>query len=185
MFQSIDVDSEIVLRPVAVSDASNLFDLVDRNRSYLREWLPWLDLNRIVADSTSFIERSIRLSDEGTGFVTLILYKEQAAGVIGYNWIDSLNRSCEIGYWIAQDMQNHGIVTRSTRALVEYAFDALNLNRINIPIAVKNTKSRSIPERLGFIEEGIKHEAEWLYDHFVDHVLYSMLRSGWTKTDDA
>ena len=138
-----------------------------------------------VADSSSFIERSIRLSEEGIGFTALILYKGHAGGVIGYNWIDPLNRSCEIGYWIAQDMQKHGIVTRSTRALVESAFGTLNLNRINIPAAVKNTKSRSIPERLGFTDEGIKREAEWLYDHFVDHVQYSMLRGDWEKTTDA
>ena len=43
----------------------------------------------------------------------------------------------------------------------------------------KNFKSRTIPERLGFLKkEGIR-EAEWLYDHYVDHVVYGVLAREW------
>ena len=113
----------------------------------------------------------------------MILFEGRICGVIGFNWIDSLNQSCEVGYWVSEDSQKLGIITRSTRSLVNFAFADLEMNRINIPVAVRNTKSRAIPERLGFSEEGISREAEWLYDHFVDHVRYSLLRSEWDKRD--
>ena len=53
------------------------------------------------------------------------------------------------------------------------------MNKVCIPVAVENSSSRAIPERLGFLSEGTAKEAEWLYDHFVDHELYAMLHSDW------
>jgi ribosomal-protein-serine acetyltransferase len=45
--------------------------------------------------------------------------------------------------------------------------------------ATENEKSCAVPERLGFRREGIERQAEWLYDHFVDHAVYSALASEW------
>jgi ribosomal-protein-serine acetyltransferase len=44
---------------------------------------------------------------------------------------------------------------------------------------VRNSKSCAIPERLGCRREGVRRQAEWLYDHFVDHVVYAALTSEW------
>lgn len=185
MKHTLEIDSELRLKPVALSDAPVLFELVDRNRAHLRQWLPWLDFNQTIMDSVSFIERSIKLSDENKGLVTLIMHKGHMCGVVGFNQIDSLNKSCEIGYWLAETEQKLGIMSRSTQALIEYAFNDLQMNRIGIAAAVQNSKSRAIPERLGFTAEGIIREAEWLYDNFVDLVQYSLLHSEWQNRDDA
>jgi ribosomal-protein-serine acetyltransferase len=40
-------------------------------------------------------------------------------------------------------------------------------------------KSRAIPEKLGFVQEGITRQEEWLYDHYVDHVIYGLLAKDW------
>jgi hypothetical protein len=45
--------------------------------------------------------------------------------------------------------------------------------------AIENSRSRAIPERLGLKKEGIIRDAEWLYDHYVDHMLYTLLKSEW------
>lgn len=170
------VDDEILLRSVAHADAEELFRLVDVNRTYLREWLPWLDSNRSVDDTRTFIRESNERAKQGRGLVTLIIHSDELRGVAGFNWIDPINRSCEIGYWLTQDRQGRGIVTRCVRSLIEYAFRVLQLNRVTIPVAAGNLKSRAIPERLGFNQEEVRGEAEWLYDHYVDHVVYALLR---------
>src|SRR3712207_8983550 len=53
------------------------------------------------------------------------------------------------------------------------SFLELGLNRVSIACATENKKSCAIPERLGFRREGVQRQAEWLYDHFVDHVIRS------------
>jgi ribosomal-protein-serine acetyltransferase len=72
-------------------------------------------------------------------------------------------------------------MTASCGCLLDYAFRNLGMNRVEIRCATGNTRSRAIPERLGFKEEGTVRQAEWLYDHYVDHVVYSMLRDEWCE----
>jgi ribosomal-protein-serine acetyltransferase len=46
---------------------------------------------------------------------------------------------------------------------------------------MENKNSRGIPERLGFVNKGCIRQAEWLYDHYVDHVVYGKLAEEWNK----
>jgi RimJ/RimL family protein N-acetyltransferase len=66
-----------------------------------------------------------------------------------------------------------------TRAVCEYAYRARNLNRIEIRCATGNTASQAVPIALGFQREGLLRDNEWLYDHFVDHEVFSMLAKDW------
>jgi ribosomal-protein-serine acetyltransferase len=60
-------------------------------------------------------------------------------------------------------------------------FKELGLNCVELACAVGNARSCAIPERLGFTREGVLRQREWLYDHFVDHVSYSMLAAEWSR----
>jgi ribosomal-protein-serine acetyltransferase len=63
--------------------------------------------------------------------------------------------------------------------LVNHAFASFNLHRLTITCATGNLRSRAIPPRLGFVHEGRQRDAEWLYDHFVDHEMYVQLQPEW------
>jgi len=70
-------------------------------------------------------------------------------------------------------------MTRACRAIATEAFRQYGLHRIEIRCATGNGRSAAIPRRLGFAEEGILREAEWLYDHWVDLRVFSMLEHNW------
>lgn len=173
------VDDQINLRLLEPRHADALFALTDANRDYLRQWLPWLDTVVSVADTLKFIEATQKQFAANNGFVTGSWYQGELAGVVGHNSIDWPNRISALGYWLGIEFQGKGVVTRSCRALITHAFAELRLNRVDIRCAVGNGRSRAIPERLGFQQEGIIRQAEWLYDRFVDHVVYGMLASEW------
>ena len=68
-------------------------------------------------------------------------------------------------------------MTQCCRFVVRYGFLTLDLNRIQIAAGTENHDSRAIPERLGFKFEGILRGRENLYGTFIDHAMYSLLRS--------
>lgn len=175
------IDEELSLKLIELQDAERVFELIDRSREYLREWLPWLDFSMKVEDSKEFIAGTLKGYAENKSITTLILYKGEIVGTAGFNSLNWSNKTAYIGYWLGHEYQGNGIMTRVAKALTDYAFEQLDLNKVEIRAAVENKKSRSIPERLGFVEEGTIRQAEWLYDHFVDHVVYGVLAEEWKR----
>lgn len=173
------IDSDLQLRMLQEQDAEQLFTVADINRTHLREWLPWLDNFRTFENSLDYIHSTQQQHSINEGFACAILYRRRFVGVVGYHPIRWANRSVELGYWLSKDAGGKGIMTRSCSIMIDYAFHELGLNRVAIPIATGNLKSRAVAQRLGFKQEGVVRDAEWLYDHFVDHALYAMLRREW------
>ena len=64
---------------------------------------------------------------------------------------------------------------------MDHALLDLKLNRVEIRCATENTRSRAIPERLSFTQEGVMRQVQWLHDRYVDHVVYSMLAEQWRE----
>jgi ribosomal-protein-serine acetyltransferase len=176
---SYRVDEDIELRLPEERFAEEATALVRRNLSHLSEWLPWAHENFSVEDSLEFIRRNRRAFAENQGYGVHVVYRGQHAGNVGYNQIDWSNRSTEIGYWLAAPFQGKGIMTRACRALVEHAFGEFKLNRVEIRCGVENKRSRSIPERLGFRQEGVLRQAESLRGRFIDLVVYAVLAEEW------
>lgn len=169
------------LRFLEESDAEELYALLDANRSHLRQWLPFVDANRSSADSLAFIRMTRKQFADNQGIQLGIFYERKLAGVIGCHLIDWNNRHTSIGYWLGESFQGKGLITSAAGALITHAFTVWKLNRVEIRAAVGNTRSQAIPERLGFVKEGVLRQREWLYDHFVDHISYSMLASDWIQ----
>ena len=175
----IRIDADTELRTIEHRDAQQIFALTDINRLYLRQWLPWVDGTRSVEDTSAFV-RTLNIQRTSNGcFGCVILYKRQVVGTISFHLIDWSNRRVEIGYWLGAAFQGKGLMTKACKAMVAYAFDELQLNKVEIRCATGNTQSCAIPQRLGFTLEGIIRQAEWLYDHYVDLKVYGILESEW------
>lgn len=169
----------VELRLLEERHARSLFSLTNMNRASLRKWLPWVDDTQNVSDTLDYIRASLKQYAGNDGFQCGIWYRGELAGNIGYHLFDWRNRRTSIGYWLGEQYRGNGIMTGCVKALTEYALIDLQLNRVEIRCARGNKKSCAIPERLGFTHEGIIRDAEWLYDHFVDHHVYGMLRNEW------
>ncbi|MEP2653334.1 MAG: GNAT family protein [Paraglaciecola sp.] len=174
-----EVSQDISLTMLQESDADKLFKLVDSNRSHLREWLPWLDFNQSEKDSLDYIKSNLKQYSDNLGFNCGIFFSGELVGMCGYHPIDRLNKKVVIGYWIAQQAQGKGIVTKCVEFLINYAFDTLKLNKVSIPAAEYNFRSQAVSKRLGLVCEGVEREAEFLYNRFVNHIHYSVLSSEW------
>jgi ribosomal-protein-serine acetyltransferase len=176
---SLRIDDDIVLKILEPDNADSLFALVDSNRLFLRQWLPWVDTNTTIENSKLFILSTIEQYKLNLGFQCGIWFHGVLAGIIGFHGIDWMNRNVEIGYWLGEEFQGHGIITKACHTLVDYAYYGYRLNRVQIRCATGNKKSNAIVERLGFIKEGNARQAEFLYDHYVDLFVYGMTADVW------
>ena len=179
--ETIEISKDIRLTPLADADAGALFALTDANRERLRQWLPWVDAVRRVEDTRAWIRKTEMQASRNDGVRFAIRVDGAIAGVIGHHRIDWPNRQTSLGYWLGEEYQGRGLVTQACRSLLAHAFESARLNRVEILCAVGNRRSRAIPRRLGFHQEGVLREAAWLYDHFVDLVVYTMLASEWRR----
>lgn len=171
--------SAVTVRPYLPSDAEALFTAIDRNRLHLRQWLVWVDDTHTVRDTEDFIAVSMEQFARDDGYNAGIFFDDTLIGAIGLHYINRHNLSTEIGYWLSKGYNGQGIMTAAVRAVTSHAFTTWNLNRVEIRAAAGNARSRAIPERLGFTQEGILRQWQNIYGTLHDIVVYSLLRSEW------
>lgn len=163
------------LRLLQPTDAAGLFALIDADRAHLREWLPWVDDTRKVADSTKFIAKALRERTETRAFTSGIWSMGRLVGVIRHNRIDWANRVSFPTYWLASSEQGRGIMTQCCQAVYSHAFEILKVNRIVVAVATENKRGQALPLRLGFRQVSTLKKAERLHDRWVDHTIFSLL----------
>jgi ribosomal-protein-serine acetyltransferase len=162
------------LRLLEESDAQELYAAIDANREHLARWMPWAD-GQTLQDTLAFIQRTREQLASNDGFQTAVIMDGRIVGMVGFHGVSWDHRSTNIGYWLAESAQGHGTMTRAVQALIEHAFKVWRLHRVEIRAAVDNARSRAIPERLGFVQEGVLRAAERIGERYTDQVVYAML----------
>lgn len=178
---ALSIDEQTHLRLLEEQYAQEYFALTERNRTYLQEWMPWAAYEGSLEETKAYMKQTLYQFANHEGLQTGIWYQDRLVGASGYPHLDWANRRVEIGYWIDAAMQGKGLVTKVCRALVSYAFEHYQLNKVEIHCASENLRSRAIPERLGFTQEGILRQAERFANHYNDVVVYGMLASEWRE----
>ena len=172
----IDVTDDVHLRLLEDADAEELYGLIEADRAYLAEWLPWAAGQTLEA-TANFIRRTRKQLEDNDGFQGALVLGGRIVGAGGVIGIDWEARKTGIGYWLAEEHQGRGLMTRAVQAVTDHACDELELTRVEIQVGKDNLKSRAIPERLGFRQEGVLREFERVGYRYLDIVVYSLLAS--------
>jgi ribosomal-protein-serine acetyltransferase len=179
---SLRVDDELVLTLPDEDGVAEVYSLIMANYGHIQPWSHWLKEDFSLDTAYNFCRKNIQKFESGEEIHLRIFFKGKIAGAIDLFEINSHHHSAEIGYWLSKDHTGRGIVTRSVIRLLEHAFDELQINRVVIKCVPENLKSRAIPEKLGFVREGVERQGGWLNTRFVDHVVYSLLADEWRQT---
>ncbi len=175
----LPVDTDLSLEMVDIQHAEPIFKLVNSNRWHLREWLPWVTKMETLEHFKEYIATTHDRFSNNHDHAFVIIQNGDVVGRIGIYNIDSTNHIGAIGYWIGNEFQGKGIVTKSCKTLLNYCFSDLELNRVEIRCATKNFRSQAVPERLGFTKEGIIRQGEALRNEYIDIYCYSLLKHEW------
>lgn len=146
----------VVLRRHRLELAEIMFSYIDKDRERLRRFLPWVDGTRTSANTRAYIHKTIDEWELGSLFDYGIYRQSDGLymGSAGVHTISWENRRCEIGYWILGDFEGQGLMSESISA-IESACFSLGFHRIEIRCSSLNSRSASVPKRLGYNLDGV------------------------------
>lgn len=173
----LTINEKLYLELIKLSDAETIFNIINTQREYLGEWLPFVSFIENITDEENFIKSVLETMEQTKEYVFCIRKEGNFVGLISFIKTDKLNQKTEIGYWISETYQKQGIVTKATKRMCEFAFTEMGMNRVQIRCATENIASKSIPKRLNFIFEGIERQGERVSENaFRDLEVYSKLK---------
>jgi ribosomal-protein-serine acetyltransferase len=172
----LDLGDGVEVRKLEPADAEEIYALVDSERERLKARMPWAE-GASVETTRAFIEANV--STDGLDALGIFVDGTYVGG-IGMR-PEELHGDTEIGYWISSTHEGRGLVTAACRALIDLAFGELGLHRVTIRVAPDNARSRAIPERLGFTQEGVMREAGRTSLGHNDLVVYGLLHREWNQ----
>lgn len=152
-FQLDDLDIHLVM-PQSWQ-AIDLYQAIAHDRVSLGKWLPWAYQMKSAQDEASFIQTIQEKMIKDRMVVLTILVNGEPSGMIDLHNLVK-NQKGEIGYWLSSTYQGWGIVTNSVLKLCQYAFSELNLQYVDLIVAVENGKSARIARNADFKLMGMK-----------------------------
>ena len=117
------IDNNIKLSLSIPQCVEELFELTDKNRGFLQRWLPWLDGIQQPLNTKKFLKTQLLKWQQGSALHVTIFAQDRIAGVVGYNQIDRVNHIGHLGYWLGEEYNGKGIMTKSIQELIEVGFD--------------------------------------------------------------
>ncbi|MET9171514.1 GNAT family protein [Streptomyces misionensis] len=163
------------LRAFEDADADDLFAL-HSSAHVLRYWdaPPWSEPVR----AERFIAACRRMAQEGTGARPAVERVSDGAfiGWCGLSGWNPHHRSASLGYCFDDAAWGHGYATEAARALLWWAFDTLDLNRVQAETDTRNLASARVLEKLGFVREGTLRENCVVNGDVSDSWVYGLLR---------
>jgi len=158
----LDIPSEItterlLLRSPCIGDGATIIDAVRASLPELKPWMPWAKDDYSVADAEDWCRRAAAKRILGEDANYFLLHRENARylGNITAFSRDWQVPKFEIGYWLATADTGHGYMTEAVAAVTRMVFDTLGAKRTEIHTDSRNTRSRRVAERSGYVLEGI------------------------------
>lgn len=166
------------LRPFDDADAKDLFAL-QSSAHVLRYWdaPPWSD--RVRAEA--FITTCRQMEEAGTG-ARLAVDRASDGEFIGWCSLSRWNpdhRSASLGYCFRAEAWGQGYATEAARAVLSWAFDTLDLNRVQAETDTRNVASARVLEKAGFVREGTLREDCVVDGEISDSWVYGLIGREW------
>jgi len=145
---------------------------------------PWIPAPITSIDGMrDYVARALdeQVRGQSLPFAIVDAQREEVVGTTRYAAIDVPNRRLEIGWtWVARDRQRTPVNTSAKRLLLGHAFEALDVNRVELKTDALNQQSRTAILRIGATQEGIlRQHVRCVSGRMRDTVYFSILASEW------
>jgi ribosomal-protein-alanine N-acetyltransferase len=175
--------ARLQLRPFDDADADDLFAL--HSSTYvLRYWdgPAWSERAR----AERFISACLQMAEEGTG-ARFAVDRVAEGAFIGWCSLNRWNpeyHSASLGYCFDDATWGHGYATEAAGVVLRWAFETLDLNRVEAETDTRSLASARVLEKLGFVREGTLRENCVVNDEVSDSWVYGLIRREWSPSSE-
>ena len=174
MFPRIET-SRLILRELRGEDADAVFRIFSEP-----EVMKYMNMGMFtsIEEAQALIERQRRRFEQKERFRWGIALKDSDTiiGTGGYVAWNKMWYNAELGYDLARPYWGQGLMTEAVRAMIQFGFEHMGLNRIEAEVMPENIASIRFLSKLGFEEEGVLHERSFWQDAFHDLVMFALLK---------
>jgi RimJ/RimL family protein N-acetyltransferase len=170
-------DGVVRVRRVRPDDVDDLYEAAAESVAEVYPWMEWCHPGLVREETADFVLSRPQGWNDAVDYTMIIEDADtsRVLGTTGVNRIDRLHRSGNLGYWLRTSWTNRGYVTRSTMLTARFAFDDLDLKRVEIRAAMDNAPSRRVAEKVGAAFEGVQRNGLYLHGTPVDAAVYSLI----------
>ncbi len=171
----------VFLRAPQPADYSEWVALREASREFLTPWEPTWPADDLTR--SAFKRRLRRYADDirADQAYPFFLFERDGNRLLGGLTLTNVRRGVaqagSLGYWIGAPFARQGFMSAGLRAFLPFAFDALNLHRIEAACIPTNAASIRLLEKSGFRREGYAREYLCIAGVWQDHLLYARLRA--------
>lgn len=164
-------------RPFTDADAVAFVDAVRESTATVGKWLSWAHENYTLDDAVSWFAHCSQELESGSSYELGIFDAESDSlvGGCGLNQFNRVHDFCNLGYWVRQSWQRKGAALAAIQALSRFAFEELNLGRVEIVVAEENIPSLSLAARSGAMMERLARNRLKVHGKFTNAYVFSLV----------
>ncbi|HDR8159092.1 MULTISPECIES: GNAT family N-acetyltransferase [Bacillus cereus group] len=174
------VNDRAILRLMHVNDVASLFTIVEGNKEI---WMYLISTMDSYQDMEQYVQVALKGFEEGTD-LPFVVVDQKTNEIVGSTRLYSIsndNKTVELGQtWYHPSVHRTSINTECKYMLLQYAFEELQMLRVQIKTDLRNEKAQRAIERLGAVKEGVlRNERKLPHGYIRDAVVYSIIASEW------
>ncbi|MGQ0533189.1 MAG: GNAT family N-acetyltransferase [Caulobacteraceae bacterium] len=177
------IDGEgVYLRAPELRDYQEWSDVREASRNFLTPWEPTWAQDETSRGSYRYKLRRYTEDARDDKAHALFVFREDDDALLGGVTLSNIRRgvaqAVSLGYWAGQMFAGNGYTTAAVRAAVRYAFEDLDLHRVEAACQPDNIASRRVLEKCGFTQEGMARAYLKINGQWRDHVLFGIVNTG-------
>lgn len=166
----------VELRELRASDAEDYYNYMTTTE--VKEFLTY---DNIPSTMNAAIEDmrywgGLFLSRRSIYWGIVLSETDRLIGTVGFNSWNMYHKRAEVSYDLSPMCWGHGIMSRALGQVVSFAYDYMNITRIQATVVTTNSRSIKLLERLGFQKEGLLQKYEIVGGEHMDYYLYAKVK---------
>jgi ribosomal-protein-alanine N-acetyltransferase len=177
------IDGEgVYIRAPELRDYQEWADLREASRNFLTPWEPTWAQDETSRGSYRYKLRRYTEDARDDKAHALFVFREDDDALLGGVTLSNIRRgvsqTASLGYWAGQRYARKGYITAAVRAVVRYAFEDLDLHRVEAACQPDNVASRRVLEKCRFTYEGKARAYLKINGQWRDHLLFGIINPG-------